>query len=94
MTIEPEEAVTGHQEWMPEEDPDAMTDKALKARMHEAEVQANLAMEMSRISDQGFRREVEMAQTRVLSDIRDISKSPVRQAHHLYDRGCHAAAGT
>ena len=60
-----------------------MTDKALKARMHEAEVQANLAMEMSRISDQGFRREVEMAQTRVLSDIRDISKSPVRQAHHL-----------
>ncbi len=83
MTIEPEEAVTGHQEWMPEEDPDAMTDKALKARMHEAEVQANLAMEMSRISDQGFRREVEMAQTRVLSDIRDISKSPVRQAHHL-----------
>ncbi|MDY4529832.1 MAG: hypothetical protein SPE12_04055 [Enterocloster aldenensis] len=83
VTIEPEEAVTGHQEWMPEEDPDAMTDKALKARMHEAEVQANLAMEMSRISDQGFRREVEMAQTRVLSDIRDISKSPVRQAHHL-----------
>ena len=60
-----------------------MTDKALKARMHEAEVQANLAMEMSRISDQGFRREVEMAQTRVLSDIRDISKRPVRQAHHL-----------
>ena len=51
VTIEPEEAVTGHQEWMPEEDPDAMTDKALKARMHEAEVQANLAMEMSRISD-------------------------------------------
>lgn len=83
VTIEPEEAVTGHQEWMPEEDPDAMTDKALKARMHEAEVQANLAMEMSRISDQGFRREVEMAQTRVLSDTRDISKSPVRQAHHL-----------
>ena len=83
VTIEPEEAVTGHQEWMPEEDPDAMTDKALKARMHEAEVQANLAMEMSRISDQGFRREVEMAQTHVLSDIRDISKSPVRQAHHL-----------
>ena len=83
VTIEPEEAVTGHQEWMPEEDPDAMTDKALKARMHEAEVQANLAMEMSRISDQGFRREVEMAQTRVLSDIREISKSPVRQAHHL-----------
>ena len=83
VTIEPEEAATGHQEWMPEEDPDAMTDKALKARMHEAEVQANLAMEMSRISDQGFRREVEMAQTRVLSDIRDISKSPVRQAHHL-----------
>ena len=83
VTIEPEEAVTGHQEWMPEENPDAMTDKALKARMHEAEVQANLAMEMSRISDQGFRREVEMAQTRVLSDIRDISKSPVRQAHHL-----------
>ena len=83
VTIEPEEAVTGHQEWMPEEDPDAMTAKALKARMHEAEVQANLAMEMSRISDQGFRREVEMAQTRVLSDIRDISKSPVRQAHHL-----------
>ena len=83
VTIEPEEAVTGHQEWMPEEDPDAMTDKALKARMHEAEVQANLAMEMSRISGQGFKREVEMAQTRVLSDIRDISKSPVRQAHHL-----------
>ena len=83
VTIEPEEAVTGHQEWMPQENPDAMTDKALKARMHEAEVQANLAMEMSRISGQGFKREVEMAQTRVLSDIRDINKSPVRQAHHL-----------
>ena len=83
VTIEPEEAVTGHQEWMPQENPDAMTDKALKARIHEAEVQANLAMEMSRISGQGFKREVEMAQTRVLSDIRDINKSPVRQAHHL-----------
>ena len=84
VTIEPEDgAKPAQQEWKLEETVDTMTDEALKARMHEAEVQANLAMEMSRISDKGYKKEVEMAQTRVLSDIRDIKKGTVRQAHHL-----------
>ena len=40
-------------------------------------------MEMSRISGSGFKQEVEAAQTRVLSDIRDIKKGAVREARHL-----------
>ncbi len=43
--------------------------------MHEAEVQANLAKEMSRMSDGRHRPETTSAQTRVLTDIKDLGES-------------------
>ncbi|MCC8025682.1 MAG: tetratricopeptide repeat protein [Clostridium sp.] len=75
LTIEPEEADDIPSSWIPEEpvSPPAISEEALKARIHEAEVQANLAMEMSRLSGgEGFSQELEMAQTRVLTDIKDM----------------------
>lgn len=52
-----------------------MSDEVLKARIREAEAQANLAKEMSRLSEgDGFHQEVEMAQTRVLTDIRGMKR--------------------
>ncbi len=59
----------------------------LRSRIHEEEVRANLAMEMSRISDNqgnepGY--ESEAAQTRVLTDIRELKKGPVYSgSNHL-----------
>ncbi len=49
-----------------------MTEEALAARVHEAEVQANLARELSRISGAEFSEESRYAQTRVLKDIRSL----------------------
>lgn len=65
--------------------PPEETDEALKARIHEAEVQASLAMEMSRLSSgSGYHEEVEMAQTRVLTDIRDIKRgTPAPESRRL-----------
>lgn len=57
-------------EWEVEQAP--MTEEALAARVHEAEVQANLARELSRISGAEFSEESRYAQTRVLKDIRSL----------------------
>ncbi len=48
------------------------TEEDLAARVHEAEVQANLARELSRISGAEFSEESRYAQTRVLKDIRSL----------------------
>lgn len=48
------------------------TEEDLAARVHEAEVQANLARELSRISGAEFSEEARYAQTRVLKDIRSL----------------------
>lgn len=81
LTIEPEETGEGQgsepSQWTPQEPvtPSVISDEALKARIHEAEAQANLASEMSRLSEgPSFQPELEMAQTRVLTDIRDIKR--------------------
>ncbi len=55
----------------------SMEDTAVRARIHEAEAQASLAMEMSRLSEDNDLppyTEQEMAQTRVLTDIRQLTK--------------------
>ena len=84
VTIEPEDGEDEAQGgWMPDGMDRGMTDETLKSRIHEAQVQANLAMEMSKISDSGYRHELEMAQTRVLSDIRDIKKGTAPEARHF-----------
>lgn len=57
-------------DWEVEQAP--MTEEALAARVHEAEVQANLARELSRISGAEFSEESHYAQTRVLKDIRSL----------------------
>lgn len=49
-----------------------MTEEALAARVHEAEVQANLARELSRLSGAEFSEESRQAQTRVLKDIKSL----------------------
>lgn len=81
LTIEPEETGEGQvpepSRWMPQEPvtPSYISAEALKTRIHEAEAQANLASEMSRLSEApSFQPELEMAQTRVLTDIRDIKR--------------------
>lgn len=92
VTIEPEDPgmeeefpEEGQQnQWIPEEPSHILSEEAVRAGFHEAEVQANLAMEMSRISKGGHVPEQTFAQTRVLPDIRDLTKEPVRRAaHHL-----------
>lgn len=70
-------------QWMIGEMSENMSDEALKSRIHEAQVQASLAMEMSRMSGSGFREEALSAQTRVLTDIRDINKETAHKARHL-----------
>ena len=57
----------------------------MKARLHEAEAQANLAREMSRISEEPNNyQEEETAQTRVLADIRDLNReSAYKGSNHL-----------
>lgn len=53
----------------------SLTGDELKARLHEAEAQAHLAREMSKISDEAHEsKEPEEAQTRILSDIRSLNR--------------------
>ena len=60
------------------DDSRSLTGDELKARLHEAEAQANLAMEMSKLSEEGgCSQEPELAQTRVLTDIRELNKGPI-----------------
>lgn len=49
-----------------------MTEADLAARVHEAEAQANLARELSRLSGAEFSEESRQAQTRVLKDIKSL----------------------
>lgn len=82
---EPEEEP--EKEW-PREEP--LTQEALAARVHEAEVQANLARELSRLSGAEFSEESRQAQTRVLKDLRSLKAAdgvddmvPARVSNHL-----------
>ena len=105
VTIEPEEPDDSETaealpeediepQWMPEDTAQNMSDEAVRARIHEAEVQANLAMEMSRISEVPDRPEQALAQTRVLTDIRELTReNPRREAHHLMIEAAAPSAG-
>lgn len=82
-----EEAEQPETEW-PQEEP--LTQEALAARVHEAEVQANLARELSRLSGAEFSEESRQAQTRVLKDLRSLKEAdgaddfvPARVSNHL-----------
>lgn len=63
----------------------AGTDETLQTRIHEAEVQENLAKEMSRLEEEhGYSEETRSAQTQVLTDIRHLKKGPVYSgSNHL-----------
>ena len=68
--------------------PRAMTREDLAARVHEAEVQEQLAKELSRLAKPAFSEESDMAQTRVLKDLRgfqprSFSAVSGRRAHHM-----------
>ena len=67
-----EEAAVGEPAVKPVYGKEAQTEEALAARVHEAEVQANLARELSRISGAEFSEESRYAQTRDLKDIRSL----------------------
>ena len=54
------------------EEKETLTQEALAARVHEAEVQASLARELSRLSGAEFSEESRQAQTRVLKDLRSL----------------------
>lgn len=71
----PEEENASYEE--PQVSGRSMEDTAVRARIHEAEAQASLAMELSRLSEDDDLppyTEQEMAQTRVLTDIRQLTK--------------------
>ena len=100
VTIEPEDseeeeesAEETQSRWMPDK-PRILSDEAVRARMHEAEVQANLAKEMSRISDGRHRPETTSAQTRVLTDIKDLGReSSVQESHHFMIEAEYSSSG-
>ena len=100
VTIEPEDseeeeesAEETQSRWMPDK-PRILSDEAVRARMHEAEVQANLAKEMSRISDGRHRPETTSAQTRVLADIKDLGReSSVQESHHFMIEAEYSSSG-
>ena len=100
VTIEPEDSDEGEEpvketqsQWMPDK-PRILSDEAVRARMHEAEVQANLAKEMSRISDGRHRPETTSAQTRVLTDIKDLGReSSVQESHHFMIEAEYSSSG-
>ena len=74
--------------------PRILSDEAVRARMHEAEVQANLAKEMSRMSDGRHRPETTSAQTRVLTDIKDLGReSSVQESHHFMIEAEYSSSG-
>ena len=83
---------TGTEESGWPEEKETLTQEALAARVHEAEVQASLARELSRLSGAEFSEESRQAQTRVLKDLRSLKAddgaddyAPVaaRVSHHL-----------
>lgn len=100
VTIEPEDSDEGEEpvkegqsQWMPDK-PQILSDEAVRAGMHEAEVQANLAREMSRLSDGRHRPETTSAQTRVLTDIKDLGKeSSVQESHHFMIEAEYSSSG-
>ena len=100
VTIEPEDseeeeksAEETQPQWMPDK-PRILSDEAVRARMHEAEVQADLAKEMSRISDGRHRPETTSAQTRVLTDIKDLGReSSVQESHHFMIEAEYSSSG-
>ena len=63
---------TGTEESSWPEEKETLTQEALAARVHEAEVQASLARELSRLSGAEFSEESRQAQTRVLKDLRSL----------------------
>ena len=100
VTIEPEDseeeeksAEETQPQWMPDK-PRILSDEAVRARMHEAEVQADLAKEMSRISDGRHRPETTSAQTQVLADIKDLGReSSVQESHHFMIEAEYSSSG-
>lgn len=100
VTIESEDSDEGEEplkepqsQWMPDK-PRILSDEAVRARTHEAEVQANLAKEMSRISDGRHRPETTSAQTRVLTDIKDLGReSSVQESHHFMIEAEYSSSG-
>ena len=60
-------------------------DETLRAQLHEAEAQENLAKEMSRLAEEhGYSEETQAAQTQVLADIRHLKKGPMYSgSNHL-----------
>ena len=75
-SAEEEEEPKPHAQWdASAEKTEPLSDNDLKARIHEAEAQEHLAREMSKLSkEEEYRQEPEEAQTRVLSDIRSLSR--------------------
>lgn len=65
--------------------PSAGEDETLRVRIHEAEVQEDLAKEMSRLAEEhGYSEETQAAQTQVLTDIRHLKKGPIYSgSNHL-----------
>ena len=65
----------------------AAADEDIRARLHEAQAQENLAREMSKLSAAAEEEDLpedEMAQTRALTDIRELRKGPVYSgSNHL-----------
>lgn len=60
-------------------------DETLRAQLHEAEAQEDLAKEMSRLAEEhGYSEETQAAQTQVLADIRHLKKGPMYSgSNHL-----------
>lgn len=60
-------------------------DETLRAQLHEAEAQEDLAKEMSRLAEEhGYSEETQAAQTQVLADIRHLKKEPMYSgSNHL-----------
>ena len=60
-------------------------DETLRAQLHEAEAQEDLAMDMSRLAEEhGYSEETQAAQTQVLADIRHLKKGPMYSgSNHL-----------
>ena len=60
-------------------------DETLRAQLHEAEAQEDLAKEMSRLAEEhGYSEETHAAQTQVLADIRHLKKGPMYSgSNHL-----------
>ncbi len=85
VEVQEEEEQPLPEEWEAAGTKNSVSDEAIKARLHEARVQEDLARELSRISDMPeISKEDENAQTRVLSDIRHLNRrSAYNVSNHL-----------